>query len=646
MNFRLHSTHLICFALTLTPLLFELPPLISTLLFTLAVAYFIRPVSHFLFTMRWPVQLLAALSGVFCYFYYQTLLSPDSASSLMCLVTAIKIFDCKTIRDQYIFFFMNLLIAMFYGLYAQNLFSTLYLFAVYFFFIFFLLDLNKRKLGLLQDPWSLKQLLTLETLVALPLLIFLFLFFPRFTTSWGGLGSTAETVSGFSNYLNPGQLQKVVQSDLVAFRVIMPAKKIPLAPNLYFRGRVLEKQIGWQWSEANPVNQFVVTPQFDDLQIDYEILLEPRFEKTLFTLEPTKKISLFPTHFLFTEKTNKTYELRWPLQNKIKLQGQLDANFKDLAPPQPFHLQVREKPTPQIQALLNELQKETSTDLSKLESLMSFYRRTQFQYSLSTPTYKNIDEFLFGPKIGFCEHFAASFATLARHMGLPSRVVIGFQGAEVNTYGSYLIVRDRYAHAWNEIYISSEGWVRVDPTALVAPSRIQQTTLAAGTTPTQNIGSQNWLLQASLFWDAINNRFTLMLMNYNIEDQYSLLEKWGLKSFQKKTLLYLVLAFAALIALFFWLLTRKDRVSQDLIAKAYHLLNQKLLEQKIVRAANEGPLDLIEKIKDSKLANKTEIVNLIKSYIALRFGTSSSSSDIKKLYNAAKDLRLQKQMKS
>ena len=88
--------------------------------------------------------------------------------------------------------------------------------------------------------------------------------------------------------------------------------------------------------------------------------------------------------------------------------------------------------------------------------------------------YDSVDEFLFDTKRGFCGHYASAFATLMRAAGIPARVVTGYQGGTFNRFADYWILRQSDAHAWTEVWIEGRGWLRMDPTSVIAPSRVER----------------------------------------------------------------------------------------------------------------------------------------------------------------------------
>jgi hypothetical protein len=99
--------------------------------------------------------------------------------------------------------------------------------------------------------------------------------------------------------------------------------------------------------------------------------------------------------------------------------------------------------------------------------VIEHYLTTQYSYTLQLPSQPPADplaDFLFHRRRGHCEYFASSMAVMLRTVGIPSRVITGFRGAQFNQVNSTYIVRARDAHSWVEAYIPGAGWTTFDPT--------------------------------------------------------------------------------------------------------------------------------------------------------------------------------------
>jgi transglutaminase-like putative cysteine protease len=111
-----------------------------------------------------------------------------------------------------------------------------------------------------------------------------------------------------------------------------------------------------------------------------------------------------------------------------------------------------------------------TTQYDKALALQNYFR-DNFTYDLNVPAGQSDDaivDFLFHTRRGYCEQFAGTFAVMARSIGLPTRVAVGFTPGEEDPSkpGTYH-VKGLHAHAWPEVYLAGQGWVLFEPT----PSR-------------------------------------------------------------------------------------------------------------------------------------------------------------------------------
>ncbi len=231
-------------------------------------------------------------------------------------------------------------------------------------------------------------------------------------------------------------------------------------------------------------------------------------------------------------------------------------------------LQLPENTSPRARALATQWQRESSGPQQVAQVALDYFRRENFVYTLSPPLLGDdpVDEFLFNTRRGFCEHYAAAFVTLMRAAGIPSRVVVGYLGGELNTAGDYLIVRQSDAHAWAEIWLPERGWVRVDPTGAIAPERIElgldavrrleQQGLALGSLSNEAVRRAlelGWFehvaRQARWYWDYTNLAWYRWVVDYGKERQERFLASLGLEDISWGRLAGLLTAGVLLITL-------------------------------------------------------------------------------------------------
>ena len=175
-------------------------------------------------------------------------------------------------------------------------------------------------------------------------------------------------------------------------------------------------------------------------------------------------------------------------------------------------------------------------DEALVEKLLNLFRQDPFRYTLEPPLLGGsgpVDEFLFQTKTGFCEHYAGSAAFLLRANGLRAWVVGGYLGGERHPLGGYLIVRQYNAYAWIEVQIKDQGWVRIDPTAAVAPERVEIGIAAAFPesdaffTLREGAGF-GWLRKLGQYWDLAEFYWNYWVLGYGPKLQNLFLGRFGL----------------------------------------------------------------------------------------------------------------------
>jgi hypothetical protein len=262
----------------------------------------------------------------------------------------------------------------------------------------------------------------------------------------------------------------------------------------------------------------------------------------------------------------------------------------------------------------------------------------EFTYTLRPPQLglHSVDEFLFKTKSGFCEHFAGSFTFIMRAAGIPARIVAGYQGGEANSLSDYFLIRQADAHAWTEVWLPEQGWVRVDPTNAVAPERIEKGLDAA--IPIGERPGLNWRLSSSvtqtlnLFWDSINNRWNLWILAYGPENQLLFLSQlFGFKTisaYNMTTILVIVVA-TLLIAIFLFSLSNKTKNQIDAIQRAYLNLCSHLEKVGFRRLPHEGPASFAERIHAQNPAAGNILEPLLMLYARLRYGRHSGMRQVR-----------------
>jgi hypothetical protein len=282
---------------------------------------------------------------------------------------------------------------------------------------------------------------------------------------------------------------------------------------------------------------------------------------------------------------------------------------------------------PRASELAGTLRARSATDLELIANALNLFRTQLFFYTLVPPPLgrNSVDEFLFDTRRGFCEHYASAFAFLMRAAGVPARVVTGYQGGEMNPLGDYLIVRQSEAHAWAEVWLEGDGWVRVDPTAAVSPARVEMGIAAAvpqgDPLPVSVRGDIQWLKQVQLTWDAAANSWNQWVLGYTPERQVKLLQSAGLSSPSWQTITALLIAASGVVgaALAAVVLLRLRTAASDPVQRTWLRFCRKLERLGCRRRPAEGPLDFALRAAAALPAAAEQIVAIARLYVQLRY---------------------------
>jgi hypothetical protein len=256
-----------------------------------------------------------------------------------------------------------------------------------------------------------------------------------------------------------------------------------------------------------------------------------------------------------------------------------------------------------------------------------------------------MDEFLFETRRGFCEHYASAYTLVMRAAGVPARVVTGYQGGEVNPIGGYLVVRQSDAHAWSEIWVDGRGWMRIDPTAAVAPERIEQGLLAAmdesEPVPGRLRESSELWAQFSYSWDALNAIWNERVVRYNASRQERLLERLGLRDPDWRTL---GVGLAASLAAFFTVMSlyhawRFRPPAPDVPARLHAVVVRRLRRRGLAPGAAEGPIAFLDRAAVACPDLAPDLAQIRRLYADLRYGPRPDGAGLQLLKHRVNRLR-------
>jgi transglutaminase-like putative cysteine protease len=467
---------------------------------------------------------------------------------------------------------------------------------------------------------------------AVPLALIFWLLFPRFAAPLWHLPNDSQTAaSGLSDSMSPGDITQLALSDEVAFRVRFDSAAPP-APERYWRGPVLDRFDGHTWTRSG--GGFGGAPPLQPLGVAYRytVMMEPHQHRWIFMLDWPAVWNL-PRAGLSNDYTLMQPE---PLSRPVDVTGtsytrvqsleplSKNARFRDLQQPRDRN--------PRTQQLAQQLRSEHADDMELVGAVLSMFRQQPFFYTLTPPKLSDnsVDEFLFDTKRGFCGHYASAFAALMRAAGIPARVVTGYQGGTLNPYGDYWILRQSDAHAWTEVFIEGHGWTRVDPTAAIAPERVERglaDTVSADDPLVSRWQSRTaWFAGARLRLDLLRELWRERILDFDQDSQRKLLEMLHIPEPDgQKLVLLLAVGMALVLSWLTWQVRRElAPQSKDVTARTYARLCAKLAAAGLPRRMYEGAEDYALRVAAQRpdLANK--VTALCRHYSSLRYAAPSA----------------------
>lgn len=575
---------------------------------------------------RWLLMTLtiASIGGILIDFH--TLFGREVGVTVLMLLACLKLMELKTRRDAMALIFLSCFIIITNFFYSQSLPTGLYMLAT-------LLVITTSWIHLHAPGITFKPRLKIAgvlLLQAIPLTLILFLLFPRVQGPLWGLPQDAFASSGLDDKMSPGSLGRLALSDAVAFRVTYQGQ-IPRRDQMYWRGPVLWNFDGRTWTPGKTSRS--IAPEFSDAgqTIDYSVTLEAHNKTWLFALDVPDKISV-PARL--------TYDFQilspQPVNSRLRYEARSYLVYHANLLESPIQLQrARQLPptlNPRTRQLAANWRAGNSNDAAVIRSALSYFNQQNFHYTLDPPPLgvNGIDDFLFTTRQGFCEHYASAFVFLMRAAGIPARVVTGYQGGEYNAFGNYYIVRQSDAHAWAEVWLPELGWQRVDPTAAIAPERVEHGLSAAlpdnAALPFMARNPPLWLRELRMNWDAVSYQWNQWVIGYNSERQFALLSRFGIDSISSQAIS--MLAGAGLVAGLFalYMLRHLLKRKQDKTQAAWLKLCRKLARSGLPRAPHEGPQDYAMRVAASRPDLADNIQDLAARYIALHYGSTPDQS--------------------
>ncbi len=569
-------------------------------------------------------------------------------TGLLAVMATLKPFEMRTHRDEMVTTFLAYFIVITSLFAYETLAMTLYMLLSVLVTTSVLIRINNPG-GRLRGQVRLAARIMAQ---ALPITIILFFLFPRIQGSIWGVQRETTARSGFSTTLSPGSVTRLVQDERIAFRAEFQGS-VPPRNLRYWRGLVFTEFDGRSWSW-----KFRVPPPIPNLAGDrpytYTVSMEPHDERWLFSLDLPAETP--PNVYILNDYT---LRVRRPVRRKrqYSLTSLTRYNTGPLRRPEEIHLSLPSAGNPRTRELAARWLETRGTPEGVVTAALAYFRENDFYYTLSPPPLgrNSIDDFLLETRRGYCEHYASAFGFLMRSAGIPARLVGGYQGGEKNPYGNHLTVRQADAHTWAEVWLEGAGWRRVDPTAAIAPERIESGVAAAldeAEVPDFLRGAGEGLLQGfgeriRYGWDLVNTQWDLYFAGYSFEEQRSFLQRLGFETDSWKGPakgLLAGFAGAGLLGFVFALrIFRRPRERGDPVREAYQRLCHKLERAGIAREPAQGPADFRAKVARERPDLAGPVGEIMERYIRIRYGGMGSEEEIRSFLQSIRDFRPERQ---
>ncbi|MFW5791259.1 MAG: transglutaminase TgpA family protein [Desulfohalobiaceae bacterium] len=597
---------------------------------------------------RMILVLLAALGTIGVVLTYGRLLGREPGVALLAAMLALKPLEIKNHRDRMVTLFLCYFMSVTLALFHQNLATAVVMLTGLLCITGVLVTVNTPTLGLLSGMRQAGALV----LQALPLAALFFFLFPRLPGSlWGVPEQSTRAVSGLSETLSFGSISSLALSGETAFRAAFE-DEVPAPEDLYWRALVLTEFDGRTWSASQRSRDAAAAVEPPDIRpVRYSVTLEPHQKRMLMALD-------YPAAEPPGTELLQGLVLRSssPVHKRVRYQMEsYPTMVPDDHPGQggSQSMRIHGRSNPEAFALARSwVTDNPESPQEVVGQALDYFRDTGFRYTLNPPLLGEsaVDDFLFRTRQGYCGHYASAFSWLMRAAGIPSRVVAGYQGGTFNPVGGYLIVRQSDAHAWSEVWMEPLGWVRVDPTAAVAPLRIQEgvTSVVPQVDRVPLFGFTDgamyeWLRRARFRVDALYNAWNQWVLYYDFSRQGSLLSKLGLGRNIWQAFSRVVLLGSGLFVLFMacmgvWLM-RGRRKGRDEVVDLFRKFQDRLERAGIEVSAHEGPRALEHRVAALRPDIEPAVRCIVSLYVSLRYKQDSGSVDLWELKKAVQGFR-------
>lgn len=581
------------------------------------------------------VFVVLSFAGVFA--VERRIFSMDGMVLLLIMAFFLKLLELKQQRDLLIGIYLAYFVIATQMLFEQDIVSAVYLLASLVLVTTALVanHIASERLSLWYPMKVASQLLV----VSLPIMLIAFMVFPRLPPLWAMPTPSDKGRTGMSDTMQPGNVAELAESDELVFRSEFYSETPPLS-SLYWRGLVLEHYDGKTWREAKTTAMEDISAAYQEqnaVRYHYQITQEPQHKRWVFALDGV-------LHYegrvrLLDDYTLQAYRPIYQREQWQLTSAPSALKIKELTPFQRrLNTFLPEQQNPRMQTLAQQWWQASDNTEHYIDKILQHFHQEDFYYTLTPAVLGEnaVDEFLFTTRRGFCEHYAHAFVSLVRTVGIPARVIVGYQGGDINPYQQHVTVRQLDAHAWAEVWLEGQGWVRFDPTYAVAPERIERGSreslsqeeryLAKSPLSAVKFASISWINQMQYRFDQMNYWWHSTVLSYQGEQQQSLLKRWFGQQFAWKIALLLMTGLAltafVVLVLLYWRYRPKSLAAQQ---RLYHHFVKKLAKQGLSKPASMGA-EQFAQLAEQRFPSQAQAIQTITAlYLALQYADLNAS---------------------
>jgi len=585
------------------------------------------------------IKLILTLGGfIGVYVSYSTLLGLEPMVALLLTAFALKLIELSRRKDAYVLLFLGYFVCITEFLFSQDLLITLYSLLNVVLVTTALVALHRP--GEHQFNRGSIRLASVMLAQALPLMVVVFFLFPRIDPLWTVPVNNHMAKTGMSDFMKPGDVAKLSQSADVAFRVKFDGD-IPPTPELYWRGLVFSRLQQGAWSALGYYDVPIKQQRPREVRtlgapLEYTVIMEPTWQNWLYGLHHARASTPGVRHTAdYRLSTLSPLETEYMYRVRSWTQAQAEPGLSQWR----REIETRLPPgsNPRTRQLAQEMKALTENDQEFIDAVLNKFSTQNYVYTLEPGTLSELDamdEFLFESRRGFCEHYASAFTVMMRAAGVPARVVAGYLGGEINPVNKTVIVHQFDAHAWAEVWLQGQGWVRVDPTAAVSPDRIEWGLEAAmqaegsflSEAPLSALRYRNipFFNLLRLRYDALTYRWQSWVVGFNSERQFNLLRDiFGEINTRVMATVLLGSWVLVLVPVSVSLFRRRATRQLSPLDKYYLQFCERLARLDLVRSAGETPGQFFLRTEAALPAYAGQMRNITRLYNELAYAGSA-----------------------